>query len=131
MEEKIKELTLLLLYLTSWKEADVFGEMRRSWKGYPFEVINELTDEVDVKVYPNPVTAGENVYIKIPKVSDEELGVFMNDFMGQSHILDLTIIEMDNTTLIILEFDQAISKGYYQINLVIGGKLVTKKLLIQ
>ncbi|MBW8351737.1 transposase [Bacillus sp. IITD106] len=45
MEEKIKELTLLLLYLTSWKEADVFGEMRRSWKGYPFEVLNELTDE--------------------------------------------------------------------------------------
>ncbi|KQL50521.1 transposase [Heyndrickxia shackletonii] len=45
MEEKIKELTLLLLYLTSWKENDLPGEMRRSWKGYPFEVLNELTDE--------------------------------------------------------------------------------------
>lgn len=45
MEEKIKELTLLLLYLTSWKENDLLGEMRRSWKGYPFEVLNELTDE--------------------------------------------------------------------------------------
>jgi hypothetical protein len=45
MEEKIKELTLLLLYLTSWKEDNLPGEMRRSWKGYPFEVINELTDE--------------------------------------------------------------------------------------
>ncbi len=45
MEEKIKDLTLLLLYLTSWKEDDdLFGEMRRSWKGYPFEVLNELTD---------------------------------------------------------------------------------------
>lgn len=44
MEEKIKELTLLLLYLTSWKEDNLPGEMRRSWKGYPFEV-NELTDE--------------------------------------------------------------------------------------
>jgi hypothetical protein len=45
MEEKIKELTLLLLYLTSWKEDDLPGEMRRSWKGYPFEVLNQLTDE--------------------------------------------------------------------------------------
>ena len=45
MEEKIKELSLLLLYLTSWKENDVPGEMRRSWKGYPFDTLNELTDE--------------------------------------------------------------------------------------
>lgn len=43
MEEKIKELTLLLLYLTSWKENDLPEEMRRSWKGYPFEVLNEFT----------------------------------------------------------------------------------------
>lgn len=45
MEEKIKELTLLLLYLTSWLEDKLPGEMRRSWKGYPFDVLNELTDE--------------------------------------------------------------------------------------
>ena len=45
VEEKIKELTLLLLYLTSWNESDLPGEMRRSWKGYPFEALNELTDE--------------------------------------------------------------------------------------
>lgn len=45
MEEKIKELTLLLLYLTSWKEDDLPGEIRRSWKGYPFDVLNELSDE--------------------------------------------------------------------------------------
>lgn len=45
MEEKIKELTLLLLYLTSWKENDFPGEMRRSWKGYSFGVLNDLTDE--------------------------------------------------------------------------------------
>lgn len=45
MEEKIKELTLLLLYLTSWKESDLPGEMRRSWKGYPFEILNDFTDQ--------------------------------------------------------------------------------------
>ncbi|MDQ0214520.1 hypothetical protein J2S13_000916 [Oikeobacillus pervagus] len=45
MEEKIKELSLLLLYLTSWQENDLPREMRRSWKGYPFDILNELTDE--------------------------------------------------------------------------------------
>lgn len=45
MEEKLKELTLLLLYLTSWKEDELPVEMRRSWKGYPFDVLNELSDE--------------------------------------------------------------------------------------
>ena len=48
MEQKMKELTLLLLYLTSWKEEELqelFGETRRSWKGYPFDILDELTDE--------------------------------------------------------------------------------------
>lgn len=45
MEEKIKELSLLLLYLTSWKENDFPDGLRRSWKGYPFDTLNELTDE--------------------------------------------------------------------------------------
>ena len=46
MEEKIRELTLLLLYLTSWKEKDIFGEeCIRAWKGYDFNVLNELEKE--------------------------------------------------------------------------------------
>lgn len=46
MEEKIKELTLLLLYLTSWKEKDPFGdEYMRAWKGYDFDILNKLQDE--------------------------------------------------------------------------------------
>lgn len=44
IEDKIKELTMLLLYLTSWEEDDGFGVATRSWKGYPFEALNELTD---------------------------------------------------------------------------------------
>ena len=46
MEEQIKELTLLLLYLTSWKEKDSFGdEYMRAWKGYDFDILNKLQDE--------------------------------------------------------------------------------------
>lgn len=45
MEKEIKELTLLLLYLTSWREKELPEPIRRSWKGYDFDVINELADE--------------------------------------------------------------------------------------
>lgn len=33
MEEQIKELTLLLLYLNSWVEKEPYGEFHRAWKG--------------------------------------------------------------------------------------------------
>ncbi len=54
MEKSIEELTLLLMYLTSWEEdsyvADendmpVEAKIKTCWKGYSFDVINKLTDE--------------------------------------------------------------------------------------
>lgn len=53
MEKSIEELTLLLMYLTSWEEESLYydednnlnkDKLKNSWKGYSFEVINELTD---------------------------------------------------------------------------------------
>ena len=45
MENTIKELTLLLIYLTSWQEDAGLAKIQRSWKGYPFEILNELQEE--------------------------------------------------------------------------------------
>lgn len=44
-ERLIRDLTLMLLYLTSWPEEAGLTEARRSWKGYPFETLNELADQ--------------------------------------------------------------------------------------
>jgi hypothetical protein len=44
MNDQIDELTLLLLHLTSFKEDYGLGEAYRSWKGYPFESLNELSE---------------------------------------------------------------------------------------
>ncbi|PFH88517.1 DUF6429 family protein [Bacillus sp. AFS088145] len=45
MQELIDELTLLLLYLTAFEENTVLGETTlRSWKGYPFETLNKLSN---------------------------------------------------------------------------------------
>lgn len=54
MEKNIEELTLLLMYLTSWDEKGFIrdendeikeGKVKICWKGYSFDVINKLTDE--------------------------------------------------------------------------------------
>lgn len=41
-QQKIKELTLLLLWLTSWEENISKEKIVRSWKGYDFDILNEL-----------------------------------------------------------------------------------------
>ena len=41
-DETLRELTLMLLYLTSWVEKPF--AVRRTWKGYDFDVLNELAE---------------------------------------------------------------------------------------
>ncbi len=53
MDKNIEELTLLLMYLTSWEEEGFYydeddnlnkNKLKNCWKGYSFDVINNLTD---------------------------------------------------------------------------------------
>lgn len=45
-KEKIEELTLLLMYLTSWENYNTLEEnYKHTWKGNSFEVINHLTNK--------------------------------------------------------------------------------------
>lgn len=55
--DTIKDLTLMLMYLTSWEEGlapdlrkkpnrtGTDSKIRLCWKGYDFGILNELTDE--------------------------------------------------------------------------------------
>jgi len=43
-KQTIKDLTVMLLYLTSWTEKD-YHKCQRSWKGYDFDILNELADD--------------------------------------------------------------------------------------
>lgn len=45
VRQQIKELTLLLLWLTSWEEDVLGAKSCRSWKGYDFSFLDELRDE--------------------------------------------------------------------------------------
>jgi len=59
MDETIKELTLLLIYLTSWKEDAGLTKVQRSWKGYSFEVLDELNEEG----YIDGIKRSKSVYL--------------------------------------------------------------------
>ena len=55
--DTIKDLTLMLMYLTSWEKsfipglrkkldrAGIYPKVRLCWKGYDFDILNELTGE--------------------------------------------------------------------------------------
>ncbi|MEW6573338.1 MAG: DUF6429 family protein [Bacillota bacterium] len=45
MEKIVRDLVLILLYLTSWQEDVAFSTALRSWKGYPFETLDILAEE--------------------------------------------------------------------------------------
>ncbi len=48
MKDKVKDLSLLLISLTGWEEdsrKEPGEKIIRSWKGYSFEILNELEDE--------------------------------------------------------------------------------------
>lgn len=46
-EQAVEELTLLLLYLTSWEEELAPGtpKVRRAWKTFRFEILDALTQQ--------------------------------------------------------------------------------------
>ena len=54
-KDTIKDLTLMLMYLTSWEESLVPGLRKKPdrsgiypkalWEGYDFDILNEMTDE--------------------------------------------------------------------------------------
>ncbi|MCK4766474.1 MAG: transposase [Candidatus Aminicenantes bacterium] len=45
MDERLKDLNLLVLYLSGWEEdsrKQPGQKLFRSWKGYPFEILNDF-----------------------------------------------------------------------------------------
>jgi len=56
-ESKISELTLLLIYLTGWKEdnPETGGKKVRTWRGYPFKILDKMEAAHLITQYANSV----------------------------------------------------------------------------
>jgi hypothetical protein len=58
MDPKVKEIHLLLIYMTCWEEdsrKQVGGKVLRAWKGYQFKVLDELEEENLIRQLPKSV----------------------------------------------------------------------------
>ncbi|MCM1499692.1 MAG: DUF6429 family protein [Clostridium sp.] len=63
-EQAMKELTMVLLYLSRWTEKDRFSDGKDfyAWKGYDFGILNEL-DDGDYIHQGNHPSRSKSVYI--------------------------------------------------------------------
>ena len=58
MHPKSKDITLLLISLTSWEEEagnEPSGKLLRTWRGYNFDILNQLERERLIRQYANSV----------------------------------------------------------------------------
>jgi len=76
MDKTIKELTLLLIYLTSWQEDAGLIKVQRSWKGYPFEVLDELNEEgyINGRKHAKSVYLTEEGLSKVKELTKKYIG---------------------------------------------------------
>ena len=65
-EQVKKELTMMLLYLSRFKDRDIPSldgrEIFNAWKGYDFDILNELDDEDYIRQGAHP-SRSKSVYI--------------------------------------------------------------------
>ena len=94
-------------------------------------VILESEADIEVVLYPNPSNGRDNIFLKVPTSAGENFNVLINDLLGRDFISDLTFIEQNDHTLIIIDFESQLPKGYYLINIVIKGEIITKKLVVE
>lgn len=62
--QAIKDLTMMLLYLSKFSELDRFsdGNDYYAWKGYPFSILNELDEKDYIRQGSHP-SRSKSVYI--------------------------------------------------------------------
>ena len=76
MDKTINELTLLLIYLTSWQEDTDLTKVQRSWKGYSFGALDELNEEgyIDGSKYAKSVYLTEEGLSKAKELMKKYIG---------------------------------------------------------
>ena len=77
MDPRVKELTLLLIYLTSWEEDSrkkLSAKVARSWKGYNFDIINELDEENLIRQFPKSLILTKEGRLKGESLKRKYLG---------------------------------------------------------
>ena len=87
---------------------------------------NENTS-IEIGLFPNPISEGHQLHLKIPTRINEDYNFLVNDLIGQSHSVQLSSFNMGDYQLITVDFDQKLSPGVYFIRCEVNGKIETLK----
>lgn len=74
MDSRVKELHLLLIYLTGWDEEsrkEPEGIVYRAWRGYSFEILNELERERLIRQFSNSIIMTKEGKAKAQELSQK------------------------------------------------------------
>ncbi|UTW63526.1 T9SS type A sorting domain-containing protein [bacterium SCSIO 12741] len=86
--------------------------------------------DIDIQLYPNP-NDGMNLYLQIPNNNEEELNVLISDFLGKEYLLDFSVYNHGTHSVITMELNKVLAPGSYFVNIEVGGKVYTHKLIVQ
>lgn len=86
--------------------------------------------DLEVHLYPNP-NEGHNMYVKIPSSDQEELNVLVNDFLGKEFLVDFTVINQGEYSVVAIEMNQKLPQGSYMVSVQVGDKIHTHKLIVR
>tara|TARA_B100000508_G_scaffold141062_1_gene145770 strand:- start:1173 stop:3464 length:2292 start_codon:yes stop_codon:yes gene_type:complete len=89
-----------------------------------------LLEEVQIELYPNP-NSGQTMFMKIPNTESSELQVLVNNFIGTEFLIDFTVINHGDHSVIAIDMNEALAAGSYLVNVKIGDKVHTHKLIVQ
>ena len=92
--------------------------------------LGKSDENLEIQLYPNP-NNGHNLYLKIPNSQNEDLKVLVNDFLGKEFLIDFTVINQGNYSVVAVEMSQKLAAGSYIINISVNGENHQHKLIVQ
>lgn len=114
LHEKLKELTLMLLYLNSWEENEFGMKYRRSWKGFDFDILNELSDEglIGGNYKSKSVSIGDEGVEKAKELLEKfKLNEFLNDDKKENKTVKDRIFDSNDKLIGAVQWDSDSEEG--------------------
>lgn len=86
--------------------------------------------EIDMELYPNP-NSGDVLYIKIPNLEDEQFQILVNDFLGKEFMVDFSIYNQGNFSIIAMELNKRLNPGSYLINIALKDRVLSQGFIVK
>jgi hypothetical protein len=99
---------------------------------FPLKTVHfESTEEVQLSLYPNPLSKGDQLFIRLPGNAEQEVDLMVNDMIGREQITDMASYNEGNSRVLVIEFKERLKSGIYFVNVDFGGETKTYKVQVR